>query len=775
MARTQLSATTLGKSADLDVALNSLAFMGITATARVKFRDTNGNSTTTADVYVSPTSATPVAQPLDADDATADFLNSWVERGSQYNLEITLGAGTRVIAFDAPLVDEINEFIDDRVASLLVAGTGIGLAYNDAANTLTVSATGGGLISSIADTPTIDLTVDGLGQLRADIPITAPPQLAQLALGVAPQSPHMLTIGSGSAFGNSFKGIYWTDYPTFTDQYAPYHAQRFASETLTVRKGNFNSIITARSGGQLNGGGWISCRSTLADQSGVKELHVVSIDTAGLVTVDSSGASATPHGFAAGERALLYGASLTAHNDTWIVKASPAPTSTTFAIQHENGSAPPASSSTGGTVSNRPFMAGYSVTVIPQFDRSITTGGAIDADDVNGYVIFNAGPGRATDANYVTANTAAFPSSSAFITGFTVDCPVDFAFKVGAWTIGQSNSLGAFPGNQYGAAFDCSTALLATGAHAMRVMNNGPIVSRIQGGTTFKHLLSLGTSNQVLFADDASDVGVWGNGAQPVPTNTGGRVFQLAGGNGAAPTDNIPELKLYANPQASGADKSSKAEINLFGFGADGTTQHRFHIKQDGAVPWTILGTTSTEPLMFQVANVEVMRLHTDGSMRFPAISSPTAVASKALLYAKTVTGLTSLYTKDSAGTELLVGGAGGGGGGGDATTLDGIDSTGFAILAGQAGGQVLKGGTAAGDNLTLQSTVDASRGSILVNDPIAMMATDGTGVIAFSKQTVDPTAGARPKTYFRDNGAGKHQFCVRYPTGPIHVIDTEG
>ena len=44
-----------------------------------------------------------------------------------------------------------NEAVDDRVAALLVAGSGIGLSYNDAANTLTISATGGITGSGTAD------------------------------------------------------------------------------------------------------------------------------------------------------------------------------------------------------------------------------------------------------------------------------------------------------------------------------------------------------------------------------------------------------------------------------------------------------------------------------------------------------------------------------------------------------------------------------------------------------------------------------------------------
>ena len=40
-------------------------------------------------------------------------------------------------------VSNFNEAVDDRVAALLVAGSGIGLSYNDASNTLTISNTGG--------------------------------------------------------------------------------------------------------------------------------------------------------------------------------------------------------------------------------------------------------------------------------------------------------------------------------------------------------------------------------------------------------------------------------------------------------------------------------------------------------------------------------------------------------------------------------------------------------------------------------------------------------
>jgi hypothetical protein len=54
-----------------------------------------------------------------------------------------------------------------------------------------------------------------------------------------------------------------------------------------------------------------------------------------------------------------------------------------------------------------------------------------------------------------------------------------------------------------------------------------------------------------------------------------------------------------------------------------------------------------------------------------------------------------------------------GAGSGLDADLLDGLNSTAFAILAGQAGGQTLNGGTASGNNLDLQSTLNATKGKI--------------------------------------------------------------
>jgi hypothetical protein len=44
----------------------------------------------------------------------------------------------------ASTISDFSEAVDDRVSSLLVAGTNVTLTYNDGANTLTIDAAGGG-------------------------------------------------------------------------------------------------------------------------------------------------------------------------------------------------------------------------------------------------------------------------------------------------------------------------------------------------------------------------------------------------------------------------------------------------------------------------------------------------------------------------------------------------------------------------------------------------------------------------------------------------------
>src|SRR4249919_428580 len=56
---------------------------------------------------------------------------------------VTLGAAPVVHSHVAANITDFSEAVDDRVGALLVAGSNISLVYNDAANSLTIHASGG--------------------------------------------------------------------------------------------------------------------------------------------------------------------------------------------------------------------------------------------------------------------------------------------------------------------------------------------------------------------------------------------------------------------------------------------------------------------------------------------------------------------------------------------------------------------------------------------------------------------------------------------------------
>jgi hypothetical protein len=63
----------------------------------------------------------------------------------------------------ASTISDFSEAVDDRVGSLLTAGSGISLSYNDAGNALTIAATGGGsgTVTSVGVSGSTGLTVSG--------------------------------------------------------------------------------------------------------------------------------------------------------------------------------------------------------------------------------------------------------------------------------------------------------------------------------------------------------------------------------------------------------------------------------------------------------------------------------------------------------------------------------------------------------------------------------------------------------------------------------------
>lgn len=65
---------------------------------------------------------------------------------AQTDLQTALnGKAATVHTHASTAITDFSEAVDDRVAALLTAGTNITLTYNDAGNTLTIAASGGGL------------------------------------------------------------------------------------------------------------------------------------------------------------------------------------------------------------------------------------------------------------------------------------------------------------------------------------------------------------------------------------------------------------------------------------------------------------------------------------------------------------------------------------------------------------------------------------------------------------------------------------------------------
>jgi len=98
-----------------------------------------------------------------------------------------------------------------------------------------------------------------------------------------------------------------------------------------------------------------------------------------------------------------------------------------------------------------------------------------------------------------------------------------------------------------------------------------------------------------------------------------------------------------------------------------------------------------------------------------------------------------------------------------DADTVDGLDSTAFAILAGQSGGQTLNGGTDASDNLVLSSTADSTKGEIQTADTLLQQ--------TFGNSAVWVNLGTIVESDLTESGDGNTEaidLSVQVPAGSI-------
>ncbi|MBY0314698.1 MAG: hypothetical protein K2Q26_04220 [Bdellovibrionales bacterium] len=131
-------------------------------------------------------------------------------------------------------------------------------------------------------------------------------------------------------------------------------------------------------------------------------------------------------------------------------------------------------------------------------------------------------------------------------------------------------------------------------------------------------------------------------------------------------------------------------------------------------------------------------------------------------------------------------------------TGLTADDHTQYVLLAGRTGGQNLRGGVAASQNLILDSTSDSTKGSVLIqpsggsvgigtSTPLALLHlessgasttariqnTNASGVSQFSLSTLAKTFSVGPndavaKFYIYDNTAGASRLAIDYSTGNV-------
>ena len=82
-------------------------------------------------------------------------------------------------------------------------------------------------------------------------------------------------------------------------------------------------------------------------------------------------------------------------------------------------------------------------------------------------------------------------------------------------------------------------------------------------------------------------------------------------------------------------------------------------------------------------------------------------------------------------------------------TGLSDDDHTQYALLAGRSGGQVLTGGTAGGDDITLRSTTNATKGDVILNDQGGNV-TVGGGTAASELRFLEPSGSGTNYTGFK-------------------------
>lgn len=177
---------------------------------------------------------------------------------------------------------------------------------------------------------------------------------------------------------------------------------------------------------------------------------------------------------------------------------------------------------------------------------------------------------------------------------------------------------------------------------------------------------------------------------------------------------------------------------------------------------WAISGDPghATNAVVDTYSDFEAQHVRLTGTLRLAERGAdPAPVANTGYVYTKDLAGVTTLYFENDAGTtfNLLAGMVA------DHGLLTGLlddDHTQYALLAGRAGGQFFNGGTAASENLVLESTAHATKGIISLLSTLSA----GSGVVFAA--SLSPVALSGTTNDYNPAGLGTTSVVYLDPGG---------
>jgi len=206
-----------------------------------------------------------------------------------------------------------------------------------------------------------------------------------------------------------------------------------------------SATMTARGVSDTTDQAW-AFRALAKDHTGVSNVTITAMSRSG--TTITATASGIDTSFDNGDKVSVYGVTHTFNaevNGSWAISNV---TTNTFDFTVPGISS--GSYTSGGTVTNRPYLGGFLAEIDPHLARGGLFGGAANGDDANGFAVQNVSgvsTAKATDAFYVAASPSI--TNQAWFAGFNNDAKVDVAFRAGGTTYlyGIDLAAGAYSGS----------------------------------------------------------------------------------------------------------------------------------------------------------------------------------------------------------------------------------------------------------------------------------------------------------------------------------------